>query len=245
MGKKKSQLSEKVADMEARRQGSQKKFTSHDINNIEPLTQTQQALFESYNSNIPVIMNIGSAGTGKTFLSLYLALREVIESPVYDRVIIVRSAVPSRDVGFLPGSLEEKMEIYEKPYEAICDEIFKYKRNYENLKKINYVEFISSSYIRGMTLDNAIIIMDEFQNSTLQEMDSVMTRVGINSKIIFCGDIKQSDLIYKKNDVSGFGEFLNIISHMNEAAIHEFGINDIIRSGIVKSYLQAKETFSK
>lgn len=240
MGKERVKVSD-ISDLQERRRLSQKKFTTKDMIEVSPLTKTQTDLFYSYNSGFPLILNMGCAGTGKTFLSLYLAFRDVLGSTPYDRVTLVRSAVPSRDVGFLPGTLEDKMGVYESPYEAICDQIFEYKKNYENLKRLGYIDFMSSSYVRGLTLDNTIIVADECQNYSTQEFNSIMTRVGENSRIIFCGDMAQTDLWYSRKDVSGMNGFIDIAEQMKNAVIHRFEIDDICRSGIIREYLVAKE----
>jgi phosphate starvation-inducible PhoH-like protein/PhoH-like ATPase len=219
-----------------------KKFHVKDLRAVFPKTDAQKRLFKMYRDGHNLFL-YGSAGTGKTFLSMYLALTEVLDTTTpYDKLIIVRSIVPTREIGFLPGDLDEKIEQYEAPYVSICNELFPYAKSYENLKKNGYVEFISTSFIRGMTYDNAIILVDEMQNLTAHESDSIITRVGDNSKIVFCGDWNQTDLIETRYEKSGMREFYNILAHMPEFRMVQFTFNDCVRSGLVKSYLQAKES---
>lgn len=219
-----------------------KKFHPNDLRNISPQTQAQHELFQAYYSGFPVIANIGAAGTGKTFTSIYLGLQEVLEQNQYNRLILIRSAVATRDVGFLPGTLEEKMEVYEEPFRVICDDLIKTfkSNNYDNLKKTGNIEFMSSSYLRGLTFDNAIIIVDEATNMRFNELNTIMTRVGEHSKIVFCGDYEQDDLILSKRDKSGFHDFMNILNQMNDAAVVNYHTEDIVRSGLVRDYLIAK-----
>ena len=182
----------------------------------------------------------GIAGTGKTFLSLYLALEEVLDpSTVYDDVFIVRSVVSTRDIGFLPGDEQEKVSIYEAPYRSICRELFGIKDSYDALKQQGNIKFMSTSFIRGITINNAVIIVDECQNLNFHELDSIITRVGRNSKIMFCGDYTQTDLT-RENDKRGIFNFMKIIKSLEEFSTVEFGIDDIVRSDFLKSYIIAK-----
>lgn len=216
-----------------------KKFN---MKRIQPMTKTQQQLFTEYN-NGKHIANIGSAGTGKTYVSLYLALEEVLQEEDYERVIIIRSAVQSREQGFMPGSLMDKMGYYETPYIDIVNDLFARGDAYQIMKQKNMIQFMSTSFVRGLTFDNAIIIVDECQNMTYQELDTVITRVGESSKIIFCGDMKQDDLKISKHrqDISGLKDFIRVVSKMKDFAVVEFTTDDIVRSGLVKQYLIAKE----
>lgn len=205
-----------------------------------PMTKNQKKIFEYFTENHLVLH--GMAGTGKSFLSLYLSLQAVLakKSP-YFKIIIIRSAVPTRDVGFLPGSLKEKIEAYEDPYKTIVDEIFGRGDAYGILKNKGQIEFVTTSYLRGITLDDCIVIVDEFQNCTFQELDTVVTRIGDNAKIIFCGDYRQSDLERTK-EKQGMGLFVSILERMYEFEFVELGIDDIVRSGLVKSYIIAKSS---
>lgn len=184
----------------------------------------------------------GSAGTGKTLIALYKALEEVLDkSNGYDKVIVVRSAVPVRDQGFVPGELDEKSAIYEAPYIGISTKLFNRNDAWQRLKEQRHVEFLSTTTIRGITLDDSIIIVDEATNLNWDELSAVFTRLGYNSKIIFCGDLAQNDLTKNRSDCSGFQKFLNIISNMSECTIINFTPNDIVRSELVKKFIIACE----
>ena len=208
-----------------------------DLVKVQPLTSKQEEAFHCFH-NFDVISLLGSAGTGKSFLACYLALNAVAHQE-YKQMMIVRSAVPSRDIGFLPGTLEEKEEVYERPYFTIFDQLMTFKsRNYENMKALGLVKFESTSFMRGETYDSTVIIVDEVQNASFQELDTVMTRVGEGSKIIFVGDGRQADL--KKN---GLNDFMRILLNMDCHGGVEFGVHDVVRSGIVKEYLLTKEKY--
>ena len=206
------------------------------LRTISPLTTNQELTFKSYEQGSNLMLH-GVAGTGKTFISMYLALREILSgnSP-YEKIVVIRSVVPSRDMGFLPGSIKDKIKAYEEPYQEICDDLFSNGQGYNILKAKKLVEFTSTSFLRGMTFNNAIIIVDEFQNNSFGEINTVMTRVGENSKIIFCGDVRQSDL--KKNEEKdGIRHFIEITKRMGGFDHIELNQSDIVRSGLVKQYL--------
>ena len=212
---------------------------------IEPITDNQKRLFESY-KECKHIVAYGTAGTGKTFVTLYNALNEVLdETTPYERIYLVRSLVSTREIGFLPGDHEDKADIYQIPYKNMVKYMFQmpsdadFEMLYGNLKAQESIKFWSTSFIRGTTLDNAIVIVDEFQNLNFHELDSIITRIGENSKIMFCGDASQTDLI-KTNDRNGIVDFMNILRKMPSFDIIEFGIDDIVRSGLVKEYIIAK-----
>ncbi len=209
---------------------------------IEPITRNQEILFESYRRGYN-IGAIGSAGTGKTMCALYLALKDVLEKNEYDKIIIIRSAVQSRDQGFMPGTLTEKMSYYETPYLETINDLFGRGDAYQILKQKKMVEFMSSSFVRGITRNNSIIIADEIQNFTYEEIRGVATRLGQNSKFIFCGDTKQDDLKNSKNrkDVSGLNDFLSIVREIDDFAIIKFTTDDIVRSGFVREFLIKEE----
>jgi phosphate starvation-inducible protein PhoH len=212
-----------------------KKLTPHDLYSIQPLTNQQEEAFHAFH-NYDVVSLLGSAGTGKTFLACHLALKSIVNTD-HKKLLIVRSAVPSREVGYLPGTLEEKEQVYERPYYTIFDQLIKYKaNNYINMKEIGIVDFESTSYMRGETFDDTVVIFDEVQNASFQELDTVMTRCGENTKMVFVGDGRQADL--KKN---GLEQFMTILRSMDCHGAVEFGVNDVVRSGIVKDYLIAKE----
>ena len=212
---------------------------------IEPITNNQKRLFDSYAEDKHLVA-YGTAGTGKTFISLYNALADVLdESTPYEKIYLVRSLVSTREIGFLPSDHEDKADIYQIPYKNMVKYMFQmptdadFEMLYGNLKAQETIKFWSTSFIRGTTLDNAIVIVDEFQNLNFHELDSIITRVGENSRIVFCGDASQTDLV-KTNDRNGIHDFLNILRKMPSFDIIEFGIDDIVRSGLVKEYIIAK-----
>ena len=212
---------------------------------IEPITDNQKRLFESYKEGKHLVA-YGTAGTGKTFVTLYNALKQILdETTPYERIYLVRSLVSTREIGFLPGDHEDKADIYQIPYKNMVKYMFQmpsdadFEMLYGNLKAQESIKFWSTSFIRGTTLDNAIVIVDEFQNLNFHELDSIITRVGENSKIMFCGDSSQTDLI-KTNDRNGIVDFMNVLRKMPSFDIIEFGIDDIVRSGLVKEYIIAK-----
>ena len=202
-----------------------------DLQEIEPLTKNQVIAFES-NKNL---MLHGVAGTGKTFISCYLAFDDMVKN-IYERLVIIRSAVPTRDIGFLPGNEKEKASVYEEPYKDICIELFQRGDAYEILKTKGLVHFMTTSFIRGVTLRNATIMIDECQNMTFHELDSIITRIGQGCRVIFCGDFRQADL--QRN---GLKDFVRILKAMEEFEFVDFEIKDIVRSEFVKQYIIAKQ----
>lgn len=183
----------------------------------------------------------GMAGTGKTFLSLYLALEDLMEGcSEQNKIYIVRSVVPTRDMGFLPGSQKEKMKVYEAPYYAICTELFERSDAYEILKQKNAVEFMSTSFVRGITMNNCYVIVDEINNMTFHELDSVITRIGKNCRVIFCGDFRQSDLT-RDQERNGLKDFMKVVDKLNDFVYIDFKESDIVRSKLVKEYIIARE----
>tara|TARA_Y100001960_G_scaffold296104_1_gene341282 strand:+ start:285 stop:1037 length:753 start_codon:yes stop_codon:yes gene_type:complete len=216
---------------------------------IEPLTDNQKSLFSSYESGKNLVA-YGAAGTGKTFITLYNALCDVLDqSSPYDKIYIVRSLVATREIGFLPGDHEDKSSLYQIPYKNMVKFMFQmpsdadFEMLYGNLRAQDTISFWSTSFIRGTTLDKAIILVDEFQNLNFHELDSIMTRVGASSKIMFCGDATQSDLI-KQNERNGIIDFMRILRLMSSVDLIEFGVEDIVRSGLVKEYILAKMELS-
>jgi predicted ribonuclease YlaK len=228
------------------KQMKRKKPISSDLmREIEPLTDNQKLLYKSYEKNQNIVA-YGCAGTGKTFITLYNALCDVLdERSPYEKIYIVRSLVATREIGFLPGDHEDKSSLYQIPYKNMVKFMFQlptdadFEMLYGNLKTQGTISFWSTSFIRGTTLDNAIIIVDEFQNLNYHELDSIITRVGENSKIMFCGDATQSDLI-KTNERNGIVDFMKVLRIMPSMDIIEFGVDDIVRSGLVKEYILAK-----
>ena len=209
---------------------------------IRPITATQSDLFESYEEGYNLAA-IGTAGTGKTMCATYLALNDVLQKGEYEKVVIIRSAVQTREQGFMPGTQAQKEAVFEAPYNDIVNDLFERKDAYNLMKSKGMIEFKTSSFVRGLTFDNAIIIVDECQSMTYHELDSIITRVGESSKIIFCGDTKQDDLATSKNraDVTGLHDFLKVLYAIPSFDVVRFGVNDIVRSGLVKEYILAKE----
>lgn len=208
---------------------------------VDPMSDNQSKAFHGYHKDKNLILS-GSAGTGKTFIAMYLALKEVLEANgPYKKVVIVRSIVPTRDIGFLPGDEAEKKEAYMIPYVEICNELFNDKRAFERLQDHGQIEFISTSFIRGTTLNNCIIILDEMQNCIFRELDTVITRVGSRARFIMCGDYYQSDFD-KKTDKEGVLNFLKIVDAMKAFTHVEFTWADIVRSDFVRDYIVTKET---
>jgi predicted ribonuclease YlaK len=219
---------------------NQLKIRIDDLKTFEPLTNNQKIFFDAYKRGDYFLALHGVAGTGKTFIALYKALEEVLDkSNPFKKIIVVRSAVQSREIGHLPGDVSEKMEIYQQPYRQICETLFERRDAYERLEEQGYISFISTSFIRGMTWDDAIIIVDECQNLTWEEIHTCMTRVGYRSKIIWCGDYRQTDLNKKKNDMSGLSKFLDIADLMDSHTRIEFTVDDIVRSSLVKDWIIA------
>ena len=220
---------------------NQLKLRLDNLKTFQPLTENQKLFYDAYKQGDYFIALHGVAGTGKTFIALYKAIEEVLEKTnSFNKIIIVRSAVQSREIGHLPGDVGEKMEIYEQPYRQICHQFFDRKDAWDRLEEQGYIQFISTSFIRGMSFDNAIIIVDEMQNLSYEEIDTVMTRVGHMSKIIWCGDYRQSDLNKRKSDVTGILKFFDIAQHMKAFTRIEFTVDDIVRSSLVKDYILAK-----
>ena len=231
--------------MSAKQMKRKKPIDSSYMVPIKPLTDNQTIAFESYELGKNLLLH-GAAGTSKTFITLYLALTEVLdENTPYDKIYIVRSLVPTREIGFLPGDHEDKSALYQIPYKNMVRYMFSmpddnsFEMLYDNLRAQETISFWSTSFIRGVTLDNAIVIVDEFSNLNFHELDSMVTRIGEDSKIMFCGDITQSDLV-RENERTGVSDFIRILQNMQEFSCIEFGIDDIVRSGLVKSYLIAK-----
>lgn len=221
-----------------------KRLTIDRMLDYEPITQNQKIAYESWDEGDHLVL-CGSAGTGKTFIGMYLALENVLDkSYEQDKLVIVRSVVPTREMGYLPGSIEEKVDAYTAPYRAIASELFNEKLAYNMLESQGLISFMSTSFIRGQTIDDAVILVDEMQNLTFHELDSVITRVGRNTRIIFSGDYYQSDLT-KETDKNGILHFMNIMEIMNNFTTVEFGWADIVRSDFVRDYIMTKELIER
>ena len=219
-----------------------KEINNTNLVNIKSITENQKVVFDSWKKNKNQFL-FGAAGTGKTFISLYLALRDVLDlKKPYDKVVLVRSLIPTREIGFLPGDEEDKGLLYQVPYQNMVQFMFEMQNDqqfnnlYDRLKGQGTLYFLSTSFLRGLTFDNTIIIVDECQNLNFHELDTIITRVGQDSKIVFCGDFDQTDLV-KQNERNGLHDFLRILTEMEEFNCTEFTIGDIVRSGFVRSYL--------
>jgi len=212
---------------------------SGDLIKVNPITPSQQDVFEDFYYGKHLFLH-GVAGTGKTFISLYLALKELMTNKsCYREIQIIRSVVPTRDMGFLPGNEKQKIESYESPYKSIVNELLQCGTAYETLRRNNLINFSSTSFIRGRTFYDSIILVDECQNMNFHELDSVITRIGDNCLLVFCGDFRQTD--FKWNDEKrGILDFMKIIKSMDQFSFIEFGKEDIVRSPLVKSYIVSK-----
>ena len=211
-----------------------------DLMEYEPITINQQTAFEAWDEGDNLLLT-GSAGTGKTFIAMFMALEELLDTDnYYRRIIVIRSAVPTRDMGFLPGTAEEKKLMYTLPYKNICSELFNDKTSWSKMTSAGQILFESTSFIRGSTFDDSIIIVDEMQNLNFHELDSVITRVGRNSRIIFCGDYRQTDFRCD-DEKEGIFKFMKIMEQMKDFTMVNFGWDDIVRSGLVRDYIMTKE----
>ena len=233
------------AGLTAKQMKRKKPINTDLLTKIEPITDNQKILFEAWDEG-KNIFAYGAAGTGKTFAALYLALRDVLDqSTPYEKIFVVRSLVSTREIGFLPGDHEDKSYLYQIPYKNMVRYMFQmpdensFNMLYDNLRAQDTIDFWSTSFIRGTTLDNAIVIVDEFSNLNFHELDSMVTRIGEDCKIMLCGDITQTDLT-RENEKSGISDFIKILQEMKDFACVEFGIGDIVRSGLVRNYLIAK-----
>jgi phosphate starvation-inducible PhoH-like protein len=233
------------ANLKSKQLRRKKPINGDHLLKIEPLTPSQEKVFEHWNNDKNLFL-YGAAGTGKTFVALYLALREIMkENSIYEKVYVVRSLVATREIGFLPGDHEDKSSLYQIPYKNMVKYMFEmpddasFEALYGNLKAQGTISFWSTSFIRGTTLDKAIIIVDECQNLNFHELDSIITRVGEDCKIMFCGDVNQTDL-QRTNEKNGVLNFMSILQTMEEFGMVEFGVEDIVRSGLIRSYLISK-----
>lgn len=219
----------------------QSKWTTHDLREIKPLTESQRQVMEGYVQGNHIVCS-GSPGTGKSLIALYLAMTDILDkdSP-RQKLLIVKSATPSKEIGFLPGTIKDKTEVLEIPYIDLINYLFKSNKAYESMVNHGIIEFTTTSYIRGLTWSKMVILYDEAQNSTLQEISSVVGRVGKDTRVMVIGDMFQNDLVNKKYEQSGFDSFLKIAHEMSEFDVVSFTPDDVVRSGLVKAYLKAYE----
>lgn len=225
-------------------EAKKKSWTKHDMKIVQPMTDRQADMFQAYADGFNVAA-VGSAGTGKTFLALTLAMNSILDPRTpQKRVIIVRSVVPTREIGFLPGTAEEKVAVYEQPYKDILQQLFGKATTYDYMKEARLIEFTPTSFIRGLTWDDAVIVIDECQNLTDHEINSVMTRLGEDTKVIFAGDLVQSDLDGRRGNESGFVKAMKILDRIDEFKTVVFGVEDIVRSNLVKKWIIANEEYN-
>lgn len=244
--RKKYNKEEKIdSNLEAIINGPDKKhWTIHDLKVIKPLTNTQNELFSNFLNNDTSIVAAGTAGTGKTYLAFYLAFNELLQqNTIYKKIIIVRSAVTTRDIGFMPGNIDDKMSLYETPYRDICGNLFNRNSTYDDMKKAGKIVFMPSSYLRGLTWNDCIVIVEEIQNMTYHEINSCMTRIGKNTRVFITGDGVQTDLTKNSREVTGIYKFLSIAEKMRSFHVLYFNTNDIVRSDFVKEWIIASEDF--
>jgi len=222
--------------------GNTLKIKLDHLKTFDALTENQQIFFDAYKKGSYAFMLMGSPGTGKSFISLYHAIADVLAKDTpYKKLVIIRSSVSTRDSGFLPGSLDDKMSIYEEPYKQICADLFGRSDSYDRLKEQGYIEFLSTSYLRGTTFNDAIIFFDEIQNANWSEMKTVIGRTGTRSKVILSGDYSQNDLTKSRHDQSGFKELHKVVERMAEFDIINFTTDDIVRSSFTKNFIIACE----
>jgi phosphate starvation-inducible protein PhoH len=216
------------------------KTQNFNLKTVNPLTENQRIAFDAFDDGKHLMLH-GMAGTGKTFIALYKAIEALIENKgIQNKIYVVRSVVPTRDMGFLPGNQKEKMKVYEAPYYAICTELFDRSDAYEVLKQKHAIEFISTSFVRGITMNNCFVIVDEVNNMTFHELDSVITRIGKGCRVMFCGDFRQSDLT-KDQEKNGLKDFMRVIDRLNDFVHVDFLEQDIVRSKLVKEYIIARQ----
>ena len=234
------------SDVRKVKEKSTLKMRIDDLITVDAITETQGHFFSEYNKDAKAMLLHGCAGTGKTYIALYKALEEVLQrGNPYKKVVIIRSAVPSREIGHLPGDETEKTAVYMQPYIDMCSDLFpKKQQSFQRLMEQKYVEWMITSFVSGITLDNSIIIVDECQNMNDMEINSIITRVGHSSKILFCGDFRQTDL-YKRGDLSGLQKFMVIAENMPSFRTLEFDTDDIVRSDLVKEYLMARMSYEE
>jgi len=228
-----------------RKNGEQQPDYSFRIKKVTPMTDTQSDVFDAYYDNSNLFL-YGVAGTGKSYISLYLALKEVLNpNTAYRKVYMIRSSVPSRDMGYLPGRITEKMAVYEAPYVAMMNDLFGRGDAYQIAVQKGIFEMVSTSFLRGTTFENCIVIADEIQNCAFGELDTLITRIGNNCKLILCGDLDQTDLYRNKYDTTGLPQFMQILSGMESFEFIEFNAEDIVRSGLVKEYILQKRKLNR
>jgi predicted ribonuclease YlaK len=247
MGKHRHLNTENETPEVVRKIGGRKSMHPNDLKPFRALSKGHEDFLHLFYQQTPFISLHGFPGTGKTFIAMAAALSEVFDSSTpYEKLTIVRSAVEVRGIGFLPGTAEEKLEVYEQPYKSILKELMVFNDPYEMAKQLGYIEFVPTSFLRGTTFHNQIVLVDECENLDYKELETVATRAGDNCKMIFVGDDDQSDL-FRQRQQSGFGDFRKVINNMDEKyrGMVEFSIDEIVRSKLVAEFLRAKSRTSK
>jgi phosphate starvation-inducible PhoH-like protein len=212
-----------------------------ELNQIQPITDNQIKTFRAYDQGHNLFLH-GCAGTGKTYVSMYLALKEIEHSRSRRRkLVIIRTAQSSKDIGFLPGNEKQKLEVYEAPYKAICAELYRRDDAYDILKQKGVIEFHSTSFLRGTTIEDAVILVDEVQNQRYSELRTVLTRMGDRSRLVLCGDTKQDDLSSERfKETSGLRDMMRVFDRMDLITTVQFEVDDIVRSGFVRNFIIAE-----
>ena len=238
MSNKRKHIDHAESDVDLTKTPPPPRIKPSELRTFEPLTANQRTFFDNYDRGDYFVMLTGSAGTGKSFIACYKAIKEVYDKTTsFKRVVIVRSTVQGRDIGFLPGNLEEKANLYELPYVEIFKILFNRHNAYECLKEADKVRFITTTSLRGLTIDDSIIIVDEFQNCNWGELNTIMGRIGFRSKIIFCGDYKQNDLTKTTKDTSAYHDFVRVARGMSSFTEIYFTPEDIVRSSLTKEWI--------
>lgn len=248
MAKRINKFSTENETPENQRKLGPKKYTTHDMIQFIPKTESQKIFWEEWKNGVDLIFQMGVPGSGKTAVTLWNMINTLLTSKEYDSILIVRSPTPTVEIGFLKGDEEEKNEVYELPYRQLVDEMFKFNSTYDNMKALGLIQFTTTAFLRGQTWDRKLVLFDEFQSADFHELCTAITRVGEYSRIVFCGDADQNDLIYARGKrESGFADFLKIVQRMNkyrdeynQIPLIEYKPADIVRSGLVREFITAK-----
>lgn len=204
------------------------------------LSESQKEYYETlYNNEITICT--GPAGVGKSYVAMSAAVQLLLDSNnSYEKIIIVRPAVEAEEkLGALPGNLEEKLDPYIFPSYYLLNKIVG-KETREKLKENDIIEVFALAYMRGMNIDNSILIFEEAQNSTPSQMKLLLTRIGFNSKFFISGDIEQTDR-YKDKTQSGLYDAMNRFADVSEIGTYNFKNDDIIRNPIIGKILKKYE----
>lgn len=227
---------------------ARKSWTERDCKDIVPLTDRQDDAFRSwYQRADSHLALLGSAGVGKTLLACYLGINEVLNPKTPQKqLIIVRAANATKEIGFLPGTKEEKEEIFQLPYFDVFRFLFNRAATYRDMCDAGVIKFTTTSHIRGLTFENAIVIFDEIQSASRHDIDSLATRLGDDSRLIMIGDGYQNDLHSKRGtEVSGFDYAVGMMHKIDDFDVIQFTHDDIVRSGFVKKWIIESERIPK